>query len=171
MAYDNEKVRSSLGTRLEANLPGQLDVVEAEWAASDPLTLPDPVTWYEGHKPTILELESAAFPFVAILVPARVPQDRPSRWGYQEQELTAFVDFFVVAADEATVNKLVHRYTQAIVLELQAERVIEGYQQVNHEPEVKISEASRHKKTANSDLFNDDDVDFIQAGRVVVMLE
>jgi hypothetical protein len=171
MAYDNEKVRSSLRTRLEANLPGQLDVVEAEWAASDPLTLPDPVTWYEGHKPTILELESAAFPFVAILVPLRTPQDRPSRWGYQEQELTAFVDFFVVAADEATVNKLVHRYAQAIVLELQAERVIEGYQQINHEPEVKTSEASRHKKTANADSFNDADVDFIQMGRAVVMLE
>lgn len=171
MGYENEKVRSSLRDRLEANLPGQLDTVEAEWAATDPLTLPDPVTWHEGHKPTVVELESSAFPFVAVLVPLRTPEDRPSRWGYQEQELTAFVDFFVVAADEATVNKLVHRYAQAIVAELQRERVIEGYQQKDYEPEVKTSEASRHKKTANADMFKEDEVDFIQMGRVVVMLE
>jgi len=171
MAYDSEKVGKALKAQLQAELPDTLDAVEAEWAGEDPVTLPDPVTWFEGHKPTVLELESAAFPFVAVLVPERAPQARPSRWGYQEQDITVFVDFFVVAGDETTVNKRAHRYARAICQVLQAERLLEGYQQSDYEPQVRLSEASRHARAVNADMFDDAEVDFIQAGRVIVMLE
>lgn len=171
MAYENEAIGKALIAQLQAELPGALDTVEAAWASTDPVTLPDPVTWFEGHKPTVLELESASFPFVAVIVPEREPQERPSRWGYQEQSVTAFVDYFVVADDETTVNKRAHRYGQGICQVLQAERVFEGYQQSDYEPQVRLSEASRHASTTEADMFDDDEVDFIQAGRLIVMLE
>lgn len=171
MAYDAEHVGKALLARLQAALPDALDTVEAEWAGSDPVTLPDPVTWFEGHKPTVLEMESDEFPFVATVVALRTPKERPSRWGYQERTITAFVDYFVVAGDEETVNKRTHRYAQAIVAVLQGERVLYGYQQQDYEPEVKLSEASRHAKTTSADMFIETNVDFIQAGRVTVMME
>jgi hypothetical protein len=172
MSYDAERVGAALKTRLEDELPDALDAVEALWADSDPVTLPDPVTWFEGHKPTVLEMESSEFPFVAVIAAEATPQERPSRWGYQEEMLMGFVDYFVVAADEATVNKITHRYAEAILSVLQEERFIyEGYGQQDYRPRVRLSEASRHAKTANADMFKDADVDFIQMGRVEVVLE
>lgn len=171
MAYDAEHVGKALLARLQAALPGELDTVETEWAGDDPVTLADPATWFEGHKPTVLEMASDEFPFVATIVALRTPEASLSRWGYQERTITAFVDYFVVADDEETVNKRTHRYAQAIVAVLQGERVMHGYQQQDYEPEVRLSEASRHARTANADMFVDTNVDFIQAGRVAVMLE
>lgn len=170
MAYDAEATGNALQTLLEAELGAALDAVEASWA-SDPVTLPDPETWFFGHKPTVLEMESSEFPFVAVLVADRAPQERPMRWGYQESVITAYVDYFVVADDEATVNKRTHRYAQAICQVLQAERIINGYAQQDYEPEVRLSEASRHGKEKEADFFKDAEIDFIQAGRVTVLLE
>jgi len=173
MSYDNERIAKTLLERLEANLPGQLDVVEALWVTEgDPVTLPDPVTYFRGHKPTVLGEDSTYFPFVAVLIMSRSPQGAPLRWGYQESNMPAFVDFFVVADDEDTVNKIASRYGEAIVLALQEERYVAGYKQDDWEPLVSISEASRHPKTAaQADMFDDADVDFIQGGRVEIGFE
>jgi len=171
MAYEAEWVRDALKTRLEDNFATALDTVEAEWADTDPVTLPDVVTWFLGHKPTVLELESSAFPFVAIIIADRVPKAAPLRWGYQERVIAAYVDYFVVAADETTVNKIAHRYAEAIISILQAENVIEGFTQMNYEAEVRLSEASRHAKYKEADMFAALDVDFIKMGRVTVPLE
>lgn len=170
MSYDVEHILKALKIRLQAELATQLDVVEAAWLAEDPVALPDVVTWYEGHKPTVLELESSSFPFLAVLVARREPMERPSRWGYQDQMLTAYVDFFVVADDETTVNKIAQRYVEAITGILQGERIIHGYAQADYEPLVQISEASRHAKTTNADMFDNDAVDYIQAARITVMM-
>jgi hypothetical protein len=172
MSYDNERIGTTLNTRLQTNIGAALDTVEATWTArGDPVTLPEPVTWFDGHKPTVLEMVSAEFPFVAVIVGSRSPRSDPIRWGYQVCRVVVWVDFFVVATTEAMVNKIAHRYAEAIVAVLQGERHVEGYRQTDYEPEVVLSEASRHAKTANADLFNDAHVDFIQAGRVVVNFE
>lgn len=174
MAYTGEELRSGVVTFLQAGIAAALDTVEAGYAASDPVTLDDIVTWHEGHNPEVLELESTAFPFMAVMVGNRIPdQSKQGRaqWKFQEFDVLVYVDCFVVADDIATVNKRVHRYAKAIVAVLQTQRYIEGHKQNNYEPEVKISEATRHPKTANSDLFNSDDVDYIQVGRVIVSFE
>jgi len=173
MAFDAEKTARALQTRLRTRLSSALDAVEATWVAEgDPLTLADPITWFFGHKPTVLEMDSPAFPFVAVVVAERTPQAGPARWGYQEQDLNLFVDFFVVAADETTVNKVACRYTEAIGAVLQEERYVGDYMQADWEPEVHLSEASRHAaRQARADMFDDDDVDFIQGGRIIVKLE
>lgn len=171
MAYTVEALRSALKTILEDGLPDALDTVEAEYAATDPVTLADVVTWHEGHNPDVLELESTSFPFMAVMIAERTPQRGGAQWGYQEFDALAYVDFFTVANDIATVNKKIHRYVKGIVAVLQAERYVSDYKQADFEPEVKISEASRHPKTAEADMFNADDVDYIQAGRVVVTFE
>jgi len=171
MAYKAEWIRNAIKTRLEDNFAAALDTIEAEWADTDPVTLPDVETWFLGHKPTVLELESSEFPFVAIIIADRVPKTEPIRWGYQEQVITAYVDYFVVAADETTVNKIAHRYAEAIITILQGENVIEGFTQQNYEAEVALSEASRHAKHKEADMFAEADVDFIKMGRVTILLE
>jgi hypothetical protein len=172
MAYDSEHVQVELLARFRADLPAALQVVEAEWAGSDPVALPEPVTFFSGYKPTVLELDADAFPFVAVIVPLRDPQAEPSRWGYQELALTAYVDLFVVAEDEAAVNKVMHRYVQAAVAVLQAERTVYGYQQADHEPAVEIRDCIRIAREAdNADLFDPEDVYFVQFARITVLLE
>jgi hypothetical protein len=170
MAYDAEATGNALQDVLEDGLADALDAVETAWA-SDPVTLADPETWFFGHKPTVLEMESSEFPFVAVVVADRIPQERPTRWGYQEVTLTVYVDYFVVADDETTVNKYCHRYAQAICQVLQEKRIVNGYAQQDYEPQVNLSEASRHGKETEADFFDTADVDFIQGGRVTVTLE
>lgn len=169
MSFDNERLARDLLTRLEDRLPGNLSTVEALWGGSHPMSLPSPVTYYLGHKPTVLEEPSAFFPFIAVLVPAREPRERPSRWGYQEQEVTVYVDFFVVAGDEASVNVIALRYGEALVLLLQEELGLGGYLQADYEPAVSLSEAARHGQTPDSDMFDPSQVDFIQGGRVTAV--
>jgi len=170
MALDAERIAQAILTRVTTNLAAQLDVVEALWAATDPLALPDIVTTHYGHKPTVLELNSAAFPFVAV-VPARVtPVSTPNSygWGDQVETYEVYLDYFVVAAVEETVNKLAARYGEALRLVLQAQRSIAGYDQRDYKPEVNLSEASRHGKTSDADFFDETDVDFIQGGRIII---
>lgn len=173
MAYDLEHVARELKSRLQDELPDELDVVETNWSATDPVTLADPETWFLGHKPTVLELESSEFPFVAVVAAARTPETgRGASWDYQKKTQTLFVDYFVVADDEATVNKRANRYAEAICNILQGQAIIYGYYQQDYEPAVNLSEASRHAKHSdNADFFDSDDVDFIQAGRITVKVE
>ena len=173
MAYDNERILKAVLTLLQANLADELDAVEALWQATDPVTLPDPVTWFEGHKPTVLELPSMSFPFVAVLVPNRTPEEgQAGRWGYEETLHDVMIHFFVVAADEATVAKIAYRYAEAIIRVLQSQRVIGEYAQRHYEPAVSLSVASRHTVGGTSgDAFSEEEVDYIRMGEVATTLE
>jgi hypothetical protein len=172
MGYDGERVARAVKTRLEDNLADELDTVAGLWAGTEAVTLPDPVVFYLGHKPTVLELPSTSFPFVAVVAAGQDPRSGlTSIWGEQSVTFTTFVDFFVVAEDEATVNVIAQRYAEAIVRVMQAQVGEEGYQQRDYQPPVSLSEASRHKKTANADMLDTSDVDFIQGGRVELVFE
>ena len=171
MAYDAERIAKATLTRLQADLPGKLDAVEALWAATDPVTLPDPVTWHQGHKPTAVELESVSFPLVAVMVVERQPDpDAPSSWGFQSREIVLYIEAYVVAGGEEAVDKQGNRYAEAIVSLLQEARVIENAQQVNWEPAVNLSEAMRHPVAIEADLHEPADEDFLKAVRVEVLL-
>ncbi len=169
MAYDDERIAVALLALLEAGLADSLVTVQATWTANgDTVTLPVPVTWFSGHKPTVLGLPSSSFPFVAVIAPARTPIPQPIRWGMQSSDIRVFIEYFVVAEDETTVNKIAHRYAEAIVPVLQAGRIVARYTQVNYEPEVVLSFATRHTQEANANAFKEADVDFIQMGRITV---
>lgn len=168
MPFDIEHLTRAVKTQLETVMAAQLDAVEAEWAAIDPLTLPDVVTWYYGHKPTVLELPSASFPFVSTIPARRATVRTNYGWGYQDQNQVVYVDWFVVAADETTADKLCSRYAQAVLAAVQAQRSYYGYDQVDFEPGIELSEASRHPKTAAANMFNDAEVDFIKMGRMTL---
>lgn len=168
MPFPLEHIAKAIKTRLESSLPSALSTIAAEWAAEDPLTLPDPVTWYYGHKPTVLELESVSFPFVSVVPTGRARIRTSYGWGWQDQNPTVYVDWFVVADDETTADKLCSRYAQAVVKTLQSQRAYYGYDQVDFEPQVDLSEASRHPKTTEADLFDPAHVDFIKMGRATV---
>ena len=167
MAFDGERIIRDLKTLAEADLATQLDAVEALWADVEAITLPDPETYYIGHNPTVLELASSAFPWIAFMFAARDPEGQ-AEWGYQDQRNRIIIDFFVVADDQATCNLIALRYAEALVALLQSQATAGDYKQVDHEPRVNLSQASRHKKTATADLFTEADVDFIQGGRIEV---
>lgn len=170
MGVESETLAREIKMLFDDELPAALDTVEAEWAAIEAIVLPDPVTVFIGHKPTILEEPSTSFPFVAIIIPDREPEEG-SEWGFQKVAYDALIDYFVVAATEATVNLMALRYAQAIVNVLQAHSAIGGYAQKNHEPPLTLSEASRHLTGGTTgDAFDTGDVDYIQMGRITVRL-
>ena len=171
MAYDNERVASAIKAYLVTNLPAKLAAVQVSWAATDPVTLPAVVTWFLGYKPTLLEMDASAFPFLSVMAPAREAREDKAQWGYQGNLVHAFVDFAVPAADEATANKIAHRYAEAIIQALQAQASFEEYYQVNYEPPVSmISFTRHHKELANSDAFNSDDEYFLSVNSIAVDL-
>lgn len=170
MGVENEALARAVKGYLEDELSAALDAVEAEWAATEAVTLADPVTYFVGHKPTVLEEPSTSFPFVAIIAPSREPMEG-AEWGFQKVAHDVLIDYFVVASDEATVNLAVLRYAQAIVDVLQAHSVIGGYTQEDYEPPLTLSEATRHLTGGETgDAFDTDDVDYIQMGRITVKL-
>jgi hypothetical protein len=175
LAYDNELVLKAVKTYLAAGIGDALDDVEADWVtAGDPVALPDPVTYFEGYKPTFLEMESAEYPLVAIMADERRPESGGSQkaeWGYQEQVISCTVNFVVVADDEETVNKIAHRYAQALVDLMQAQRGFEGYTQVDYEPAVTLAPASRHPKTHEANLQEAAQTDFIKVGVIETAME
>jgi hypothetical protein len=173
MGYDAERLQGAIMGFLQANLGSSLDTVEALWAGSDPVNLPDAVSWHPGYKPTVLELASAAFPFISVMVPARNPiEGRRAEWGYQGVRLQAGLHIFVIADDEETVNKVAHRYAEAVVMSFQSQRVIGGYAQINYEPAVTLGQTIRHPTGGvTGDFFDDDDTDFIRLVQVRVDFE
>jgi hypothetical protein len=173
MPYDSERIAKAVQAYLQAELPDALDDVEAAWAATDPVALPEPVTWFEGYKPTFLEMRSDEFPLVALLALSRRPdQAVRAEWGYQKQIVSVTVNFVVVAGDEAAVNKIAHRYAEAITAAMQAQQDFEGFSQTDFEPAVTLSPASRHARSPNdADMGNPDDVDYIMAGAVETTME
>jgi hypothetical protein len=170
-AYNAEYLAKLVKARLENQLEDALSDVEDRWSDDDPLTLPTPITYFYGYNPTVLEMESSEFPYVATLSPGREPLGR-SEWGYQSEEVTVYVDFFCVSDDATTVSKITDRYAEAIMTVLQSDRWFgKGYGQRDFRPSVDISVASRHSKTKNADMFDEDDIDFIQGGRVEIVLQ
>jgi hypothetical protein len=173
--YDAELVAQGLQTLLEAEMEDALDTVEAAWVTNgDAVTLPDVVMWHFGHKPTVLEMGSDAFPFVST-IPAGANPDTAKRaeWGFQEETFQVMIDYFVVGTTEEICTKVCNRYAQAIRAILQTQRNIEGYQQVNWKPQVAISEIIRHGVTTESDLLVSAAaaVNYIQGGRITVVFE
>ena len=168
MPFDNESVARDVKSLLETELSAALVVVAAAWAGIDAVTLPTPVTWHYGHKPEVVELESAAFPFVATIPTNRRPGRQVYGWGFQNQSITIYVDWFIVADDETTADKLCSRYGEAVLAVIQSQRAYAGYDLIDFEPAIDLSEASRHPKTLDADMLNDDHVDFIKLGRMTL---
>lgn len=170
MALNNERLARAIQTLITTGLPAALDAVEALWTGATAVVLANPASVFLGHKPTLLEMPSTAFPIICIITPNREPQAARA-WGYQEQTVTVYLDYFVVAEDEATVNLRTWRYAEALVTLMQANRVVGGLDQTDYEPQVLFSEASRHGKTSDADMFETAQVDFIQGGRIMLRFE
>lgn len=171
MAYNNERLARAIITILSEELPTALDAVEDLWASAAPATLPNPVDIVLGHKPTLLALPSAAFPLVCVIPPTRQPQRGPATWGAQEQIISVYLDYFTVAEDEDTVNIQTMRYAEALVTTMQGHRSVAGCRQSDFEPAVDLSEATRHGRTSDADMFDVAQVDFIQGGRITLTFE
>ncbi len=170
--YDGERLSRLVQTALADELSDALDTVEARWAATVPVTLPDPVTYQLGFNPVLLEKESVDFPIVAVIPGERVPEDDRKRvWGaYQKEAYYVDIHYFVVADTIDQVNLICYRYTEAIVAVLQAHRVIGSYEQLDWKPEVELGIAGRHPKAKLADLSMEADTDYVVGGRVTIAL-
>ena len=117
-AYDSERVARLLDGYIQAGLPTKLDLVETRWADDAPLTLPDPVTYYLGFMPELLELYSASFPIVCVIPAERDPVGAAS-WGFQKHRAIIDIHFFNVADTYSNIFLYTYRYAEAITLLLQ----------------------------------------------------
>jgi len=172
MAFNLERVARAWLAAIQADLPDALDAVEALWTGTDPVTLPNPVNYFLGYKPTIPELPSTSFPWVAVLVQEREPVSTGEpEWGAQAQRLTVYLDFFVVADTEQAANLMGFRYAEAMVRVTQGHYVVEGCRQRNYEAKVTLSNAMRHPKAQDADMTDARWVDFIEMGRIEIQVE
>ncbi|MBN2005809.1 MAG: hypothetical protein JXA21_20800 [Anaerolineae bacterium] len=170
MSYDAEAVSRTISAYLQAVFASAKADVVARWAAIAPVAIPDPVTWFYGHNPVIIELASAAFPYVCVVAPGADPAGGTESSGYGEQIVTVYVDFFVVADEIAAVNVLAQRYAAVLCRAAESQRVYAGYTRGHTPSAVSISEAFRHPKQADADMYAEADVDFIQGGRITLTL-
>lgn len=168
MPFANESIARAVLAVLETGLAAALATVEAAWHDVDPVTLPAPATWFYGHKPTVLELPSGAFPFVAVIPTGRRPVRQGYGWGFQDQVPSMYIDWLVVADDETTVDRRCSRYAEAVVAVIHGQRAYAGYDLADYEPQIDLSEASRHPQTQDADMLDDDQVDFIKLGRMTL---
>jgi len=112
-----EYVAKAAKTHLEADMEAALDAIEVEWA-TDPITLPDVVTWHLGHLPTVVELARASFPVVTVGAfnedPSPDPYTKMNQWGLGEGTVPLIVNWFIDDDDQETCYKKCLRFGQAI---------------------------------------------------------
>ena len=174
MAYRGEDLERGIDTLLQANMAAALNTVEARWAATAPLTLPDVVNWSRGFRPEMFELPSTSYPYVVTIAIERLPDaGQAGRSGLQNVRYTSRISVFVVADTEDEVITIAHRYAEAIVDILQANQTVGGCSQVNHEPQVDIwpDLEVRLKEGNKGDMYDSDDVDFLRLTLVTVLWE
>lgn len=169
-AYDGERISRLVLAILETELPAALEAVEARWADEAAVPLTDPVTLHLGFKPTLLELESSAFPIIAVIPGERIPQGSVKAWGAQREHLVIDTHFFVAAGSIDEVEPQVWRYAEAIVGVFQNNRVIGRFAQEDYKPEIEFGVAGRHPKARGANLQKDSDTDYVQGGRVTIEL-
>jgi hypothetical protein len=169
-AYDSERIARLLKGYIEAGLPAKLDLVEARWASEAPLTLPDPVTFYLGFMPDLLELYSASFPIVCVIPAERNPEGAAS-WGFQKHDALLDIHFFNVADTYDDIFLYTYRYAEAITLLLQDYHFIANHEQKEYKPEVKLGMAGRHPVSGFSDMSTEAGTDYVQGGRVTITLK
>ncbi|MBN2004136.1 MAG: hypothetical protein JXA21_12340 [Anaerolineae bacterium] len=170
MSYDAETVSRAVLVHLQTAFTAAKAAIVAQWAEVAPVAIPDPVTWFYGHNPVVIEQASTAFPYVSVIAPGSDPAGGTEASSYGEQTVTVYVEFFVVADEVADVNVLGQRYAAVLYQAAASKRNYAGYVREHTPFPVSISEAFRHPKQASADMYAEADVDFIQGGRITLTL-
>ena len=171
--YLAEYLERDIEALLVAGISAALDAVEAEWAATDAVTLPEPVNWDRGYRTWMLDLPSTSYPYVLTLFVQRTPNaGQAGRLKLQDVEYSGQISTFVVADTEAECSKIAHRYAQAIISILQANLVVRGCKQRDWKPAVSIlADSTTHQKAGTSgDIYNPEDVDYIRLVEIELVL-
>jgi hypothetical protein len=172
-AYLAEYLERDIETLISANIAAALDVVEAEWSAIDPVTLPNPVNYDRGYRSWMLDLASTAYPYILTIFTERTPNaGQAGRLKMQDVEYAGTVSTFVVADTEAEVVKIAHRYAQAILAILQTDMTFRGCKQRDWKPAVKViaDNVTHLKAGASGDTYDSDDVDYIRLVEIDIVM-
>lgn len=154
-----EEVARDLLIVMKDNLNLAIDQVWTEMAMEDTVfyaalgtTVPEtpkpyPVSFYLGHHPTILEHDVEDYPNITCVAYDHASVNDLGADQYEVVGNRAYVEAFVLHADESTVNRLAWRYAKAL------HRVIDQYKDlddrkiepVTTSPDVQVSNAAARR--------------------------
>jgi len=171
MPYRNEDLERAIDARLQGAMAAALLAVVARWAEIDDVALTEPVSWYRGYRSLLLETPSSSFPIVWTWAHQRAPVGGvKSRMQGVRAEVA--IQVWLAEDTEAIANTVGHRYTEAIIDILQAQKVIGGWSQVNFEPAAEQTQSIVHLRAGSTgDYENANDIDYIRMVEVTVIFE
>ncbi len=145
-----------------------MDAVEAAWAATDPITLDNPVTELLGIDLTqfVLDYEQSAYPVVSVMATSREGATPAAQWGYQEVAARIVIDFAVQSETLEETPKIGWRYARAIRQTLQSQKQQGDLNQEDYEPTLALTNV---EKTYDANA-SPDDIYYVQVGRLEVPL-
>lgn len=165
MTWKGELLERGLDTVLQSGIVAALDVVEARWSAIDAITLPEPANYASGYRPWMLTLPSTAYPYLLTIVSQRATRNQDAyQLGFGQGSYQHQWSAFLIGQDEDEAVAIAHRYAEALVDLLQANRVVEGCIQVYHEPAIQIYAENRMHliEGERGDLQDSQDVDYMR---------
>lgn len=170
--YLAEWLERDVETLIQNGIGAALDLVEAEWTATDTQALPEPANWDRGYRSWMLDLPSTSYPYVLTMFPNR---NAGKIEGLKLQQATyqGTISIFVVGNTEAIADKIAKRYAQAVISVLQSQMVVRGCELRDWKPGVQIlADSSVHLRAGSSgDTYDADDVDYMRLVDITLAYE
>jgi len=161
-----EEVAKAVKSHLESDLAGKLDEVETYWSGEgDALTLPDPVTWYLGFDPDILDCARSLLPIVVSMAQDEGPSgkhesrgvtyaEQSDQWGYGGGQALATIIWRVDADTTENAAKYGWRYAKAIHKVLKDHRKLDtGIYQTSYVPNVMVDPPKREYPDTGAQFY------------------
>jgi hypothetical protein len=164
VSYEGETVERAIDDLIQAEIDDALTTVEARWTGDDALTITRPQMYSRGYRAFMAEMPSSSMPYVVTIVSQAQPQGGAGRFDVQDVHYPFSINVFCVGSTEAIAVDTAHRYAEAIVDILEANRVISGYRQTTDIPSVEIfADNEVHLVDGyKGDIQNSDDVDYLR---------
>jgi len=170
--YLAEWLERGVEALIQSGISAALDAVQAEWAGTDALTLPEPANYDRGYRAFMLDLASTEYPYVLTMFPNRNP-GKTEGLKTQQSTYQGTVSIFVVGSTEAIADKIAKRYAQAVISVLQGTTVVQGCELSDWKPAVQIlADSAVHLIAGNSgDTYKAEDVDYMRLVDITLAYE
>jgi hypothetical protein len=171
VSYEGETVERAIDKLIQHNIDAALSAVEARWTDDDALPIARPRSYSRGYRAFMADLPSSSMPYVVTIVSQAQPQGGSGRLDAQDVLYPFSINAWCVGADEDAAVTVAHRYAEAVVDILEANRVIfadpsrgAGYRQTTDVPQVEIyADNEAHLVDGyKGDIQNSDDVDYLR---------
>jgi len=170
--YLAEWLEHDVEALIQASIGAALDLVEAEWSATDALTLPEPANYDRGYRTFMLDKASTEYPYVLTMFPTRT-SGKIEGEQLQQSTYQGTISIFIVGSTEAIADKIAKRYAQAVISILQSQQTIRGCTLRDWKPSVEIlADSATHLVAGNEgDTYNPNDVDYMRLVDITLAYE